>query len=458
MIERSLVPRDARLPAETPAAPPRRLTTLLDERTIVEANLPRVQLDPHSTIPAHLPLDVLASRMVVPRDMPQTPFDIASVHAGYAQMTAMDQRVTVPMALPVVQLQTHGPVAVQDLPDVLEPDVINTGEVNLMVEPIEAPPINWNWVARTGSIAAHVLLIAFVLLQTRLFPYRPPSQAQIDMARQQLNFIYMPPDVRGLTTPSAPPAPRMRIDPRILRQMAPPTVPQSLPALRAPTPVPTPNVRETPSDAPPDLPAAPKPQPTTPDNRPPDFLRGPQVSNQVIKPQPTNNGLVLPQMSSPGRALEQSAQQAVRSGGGATTEQFGGQIPGAGRGYGGGGGGDGYLGGAVQMLTPTEGIDFTSYLSRVVARVKLNWYAIMPESARLGDQGRVILQFRIMQNGGVPDAEPQLMSTSNKEPLDRAAISSIRASTPFEPLPPGFSAPFIELRFIFLYNLPLNAQ
>lgn len=461
MIERSLVPRDARLPAETPAAPPRRLTTLLDERTIVAANLPRVQLDAHTTIPAHLPLDVLASRIVVPRDMPQTPFDEATLHPGYAPVTVMDQRVTVPMALPVVELKTHGPVAVQDLPDVLEPDVINTGEVNLMVEPIEAPPINWNWVARTGSIAAHVLLIAFVLLQTRLFPYRPPSQAQIDMARQQLNFIYMPPDVRGLTTPSAPPAPRVRIDPRILRQIAPPTVPQSLPAFRAPTtvPAPTPAVRDTPTEAPPDLPVAPKPQPTTPDNRPPDFLRGgSQVTNKVTKQQPTNNGLILPQMNSPGRALEQSAQEAVRGGGGATSAQFGGQIPGAGRGGYGGGDGEGNLGGAVQMLTPTEGIDFTSYLSRVVARVKLNWYAIMPESARLGDQGRVILQFRIMQNGGVPDAEPQLMSTSNKEPLDRAAISSIRASTPFEPLPPGFSAPFIELRFIFLYNLPLNAQ
>jgi TonB family protein len=114
--------------------------------------------------------------------------------------------------------------------------------------------------------------------------------------------------------------------------------------------------------------------------------------------------------------------------------------------------------GQLQMLTPTQGVDFTSYLQRVVASVQRNWYAIMPESARLGDQGRVMLQFRIMQNGSVPDAEPQLVSTSNKEPLDRAAMSSIRASSPFEPLPPAFSGPFIELRFIFLYNLPLNAQ
>jgi len=51
-----------------------------------------------------------------------------------------------------------------------------------------------------------------------------------------------------------------------------------------------------------------------------------------------------------------------------------------------------------------------------------------------------------------------LMGTSGKDPLDRAAMSSIRASTPFEQLPPAFSGPYIELRFIFLYNIPLNSQ
>jgi TonB family protein len=110
------------------------------------------------------------------------------------------------------------------------------------------------------------------------------------------------------------------------------------------------------------------------------------------------------------------------------------------------------------MLTPTEGVDFTTYLARVLASVKRNWYAVIPESARLGDRGKVVLQFRIMHNGVVPDAEPALVGSSGKDPLDRAAVSSIRASTPFEPLPPAFSGPFIELRFIFLYNVPQNAQ
>jgi TonB family protein len=112
----------------------------------------------------------------------------------------------------------------------------------------------------------------------------------------------------------------------------------------------------------------------------------------------------------------------------------------------------------VEILTPTEGVDFSTYIARVLASVKRNWYSVMPESARLGDKGKVVLQFRIMRNGVVPEQEPVMMGSSGKEPLDRAAASSIRASTPFEPLPSAFSGPYIELRFIFLYNIPLNSQ
>jgi outer membrane biosynthesis protein TonB len=445
MIPRSLVPRNVRPAAEVPAAPPRRLTTLLDERTVVAANLPRAELQTHSTIPTHLPLDVLASRVVVPRDMPAQPFDPAMLHPAYAPVTVLDHRVTVPMALPVVELEPKGPVSAYELPDVLDPDVLTTGDVNLMVAPVETPPRDWNWIARSGSIAFHILFISFLLLQTKLFPYRPPTQSQIDLARQQLNFIYMPPDVRGLPpTPPAPRSPQMRIDPKILRQMAPPVVPQPLPGPKEPEHV----VRDAPADPAPELPAAPKPQ----------LQQQAQAQIESPKPQPqteAQNRLILPRMSSPGRALEQSAQQSRQSGG-SGLEQFGGQIPGS-PSYG-GGGGEGYLGGAVQMLTPTEGVDFNDYLARVVDSVKRNWYSVMPESARLGDKGRVVLQFRIMSTGAVPDGEPQQVSSSGKEPLDRAAYSSIRSSSPFQPLPPAFSGPFIELRFIFLYNLPLSAQ
>jgi hypothetical protein len=450
MIPRSLVPRDARPPAENPDAPPRRLTTLLDDRTIIAANLPHITLDTRTSIPAHMPLDVLASRQVIPRDMPATPLDPASVHPPYAPLTVMDRRVTVPAALPLVELRGKGRVTLDQLPEGLEPDVLTTGDVNLMVEPVEAPKRDWNWIARTGSIAAHALFIIFILLQSKLFPYRGPTQQQIDMARQQLSFIYMPPDVRGTPAPRAAPTPAIRVDPRVLRKIAPGEI-QPLPGPKVPERV----IRnEAPVEAPPEMPPPQVPQ-TQASSKPPDFLRG---TVEEPKPQPSpspspNSGLMLPRSSSPGRSLEESAEGALHGGG--TTQQFGGQVPGGG---GPGGGGGQGLGGTLEMLTPTEGVDFTNYLARVVASVKRNWLSIMPESARLGDRGRVTLQFRIMRNGSVPDAEPLLMGTSLKEPLDRAALSSIRASTPFEPLPPAFSGPFIELRFIFLYNMPLNAQ
>jgi TonB family protein len=448
MISRQLVPRDIRLPAETAGPPARRLATLLDDRELVPSNMPRgTPLDTRTSIPLHLSLDVFASRVVVPRDMPTTPLDPASVRPDYAPLTILDHRITVPVALPQVTLEPKGLVAVQDLPTVLESDIFTTGEVNLMVEPVEHPPVDWNWTARTGSILVHGGLVLLILLQARLFPYRVPTQEQIDIARQQLHFIYMPPDVRGLPrTPPPAPRPQIRIDPRVIRQLdsLDTTVPQPVPGPKAPERV----VPEAPPQPAPELPAAPKPQVP---QRVPQLL-----SPQEARPLPPDRGLILPPMNSPGRALEESAQEALRGSGG--SQQFGGAVPGGSGSVGGGGGGQGYLGGNVEMLTPTEGVDFTNYLARVVASVKRNWYSVMPESARLGDRGRVVLQFRIMRDGMVPDPEPSLMGTSGKEPLDRAAISSIRTSSPFPPLPAAFSGPYIELRFIFLYNLPLNYQ
>ena len=117
----------------------------------------------------------------------------------------------------------------------------------------------------------------------------------------------------------------------------------------------------------------------------------------------------------------------------------------------------GQLIGAKVAAPAFYGVDFSDYMARVSAAVRRNWYAVMPESAMLGDRGRVALQFRIMKDGSVPAGEPVRLIGSGKEPLDRAAVSAIRSSNPFEPLPQAFSGPYIELRFYFLYNLPIEA-
>src|SRR5258708_12421293 len=95
-----------------------------------------------------------------------------------------------------------------------------------------------------------------------------------------------------------------------------------------------------------------------------------------------------------------------------------------------GGGGRGTAAAGIEMLTPTEGVDFNDYLARVYQSVKRNWIAVLPASVELGDKGVVPLQFRIMKNGGVPDGEPQMAFSTTKNPLARPPIPPLRTPTP----------------------------
>ena len=443
MIPRILVPKNARLVVSPADAPPRRTSSDLDTRTLVPSNLPKFELDPRSSIPSYFKLEVLGDAVVVPRDMPNTPLDATSKTPNYVPLTILDSRVAVPKDTYAAKLEAKQIVAIQDLPDVIDPDVLTTGEVNLMAKPVADRTEAWNAAARIVSIVFHFVVIILILLAPKIFPYHPPTDAEI---ARNITDLYIPSDLNRIPkTPSAPQpkSPVMKVDPRLLRKLAPPRPVESAPA---------------PPEPPRESPAAPKPAPVAP-------LSQPHPAESPVRPQTpppdAAHSLVLPRFS-PGKALQESMQEALK-GGGSESETFGGPTGrpspgGGGIGGGGGGGGQGYLGGAVQMLTPTEGVDFSTYIARVLASVKRNWYSVMPESARLGDQGKVVLQFRIMRNGVVPEQEPVMMGSSGKEPLDRAAASSIRASTPFEPLPSAFSGPYIELRFIFLYNIPLNSQ
>jgi len=443
MIPRILVPKNARPAGLSTDAPPRRLSSDLDARTLVPSDLPQFELDPRSSIPSFFKLEVLGAPVVVPRDnMPNTPLDATSKTPSYVPLTILDSRVAVPKDAHASKIERRPLMAIQDLPDVIDPDVLNTGEVNLMAQPVEARTSAWNAGARFASIGFHFVVILLILFGPRVFPERRSTQTEI--ARDNITDLYLPSDIKNvpkIPSPPQPKSPQMRIDPRLLRQLAPPRELQ-------PTPGPPEPERVTRDNS------VPKPAPSAPMPHPQDSpLRLPQTLPDTPSP-----SLALPRFS-PGKALQESMHEALKDGGTASA-QFGGPAPSGGGGAGrvGGGGGQGYLGGGLEMLTPTEGVDFTNYLARVLASVKRNWYAVMPESANMGERGKVALQFRIMRNGVVPDADPAMVGSSGKDPLDRAAVSSIRASTPFEPLPPAFSGPYIELRFIFLYNIPQNVQ
>jgi TonB family protein len=158
--------------------------------------------------------------------------------------------------------------------------------------------------------------------------------------------------------------------------------------------------------------------------------------------------------ASPGKAMQDDLQDAVkRAPGGGTYSSDSGIVRGGGTGRGRGGSGAQGEAGNVTILTPTEGVDFNSYINRLLAKLKQNWIAVMPESFYLGDKGIVAISFRINHDGSFSAESLSIDRTSGKEPLDTAAASAIRATSPFEPLPPQFKGPNLDLRIGFYYNI-----
>jgi TonB family protein len=111
----------------------------------------------------------------------------------------------------------------------------------------------------------------------------------------------------------------------------------------------------------------------------------------------------------------------------------------------------GKLGSSLELQSDPMGVDFKPYLIRVLAAVKRNWMAVVPESARLGRRGKVVVQFAISKDGSVPKLI--IATPSGAEALDRAAVAGISASNPFPPLPAEFRGSVIRLQLNFLYNL-----
>jgi TonB family protein len=453
MISRTLVPRDVKpVNRDELKKNGTRITTYMDDRTVVPAGPSDAPpLNGKSNIPEHLPLDVLVDRTLVPRGMPIKPIErSAETQAkGAMALEVLDARMVVPAHVkplaPEQEKEFTRPLDTAALREVVEPDIFITGDANLLIEPEEKHDTKWDNLARIGSIAAHIILILFLINIGRIF--KQTTEPAITQADKDLGVIYLPPEQAP-----RPPVPRM---PRIPPQLLQPTpAPVEKPIEPAPQPAPPPVKPQ------PDLPEAPKPHLATPlppapqPQQPPQQLAQntppPQPQSQLEPIKPSNNhlNLQLPN-ESPGQVLQQQEQDAIKHRGPGIyipndqgpSGQPGHGPPGR---------------NSVNILTPTEGVDFNSYIQRMLATIERNWYAVMPQSAMLGDKGVVYVTFQINPDGSVEAPDPQMERASGKPPLDQAAMSSIRASNPFEPLPKDFHGPYMRFGIYFLYNLPLD--
>jgi TonB family protein len=457
MIPRTLVPTDVRPFTDNgDNKPPRRLTTYMDDRTVVPSDLSDAPpLTGKTSIPEHLPLDVLIERSLVPRGMGVKPFQQFLPPSEYAPLAILDQRVVVPAYVePPEQREIdkfdQPPQMTAQLREIVSPDIFNTGEANLLVEPEDRRDAKWDAITRVISVAAHIAFIIFLIFLPKIFPQHVPTRDEIELASKELGVVYLPPDEGAVSRrPSPPPGPVVKITPKALNKVAPPRpeehrveappVASERPPLDLPVaPTPKANTNPTPSTAPtqPPPPAPSKLMPVLPPTTPGHLNLG--ITN-----------------ASPGKAMQDDLQDAVkRAPGGGTYSSDSGIVRGGG-GTGRGRGGSGAQGeaGNVTILTPTEGVDFNSYINRLLAKLKQNWVAVMPESFYLGDKGIVAISFRINKDGSFSADSLSIDRTSGKEPLDTAAASAIRATSPFEPLPPQFKGPNLDLRIGFYYNI-----
>jgi len=443
MIPRTLVPVNVR-PVRPDEAKNRghRLETYMDDRTVVPSGLSDAPpLDGKTNIPAHLPLGVLVDRTLVPRGMPAVPIERLRPIYESVPIAVLDSRVVVPAYVEPADAEEqlefeHTPEMTDQLREVIEPDIFITGDANLLMEAKDKRDPKWDLLTRVMSVLVHIGLIIFLIFTPKIFPSHPPTQDEIDLARKQLQWIYSPPE---LPKTAPPPSPKLHITAKTLSKIS-PKIEQPV----APAPP-----RASPEKPPTDLPEAPRPQVVVPQPTQPAQPTPSQLEPvEPVRPNPQSHLNLHLNDDSPGKQIEDQIQDAIRHPGPSGGVYSGGPV-GPGR------GGPG-MGEAYQILSDTQGVDFSNYIQRLLATLKRNWDYVMPESAQMGDRGLTATTFKIRPDGSVVPPDPILERTSGKEPLDNAAMSAIHASNPFEPLPSQFHGPYLELRIWFDYNIPLD--
>lgn len=277
------------------------------------------------------------------------------------------------------------------------------------------------------AILVHILLLSAITWIPRYIFRVPPVIDPFDAIKQRkdLSYLDLPPDLlRKYQHPKVQirpvPERQPQIDKKTLEAMnraTPPPVPQpEQPKLESPVqpqsaaPIPPSPKSESPVEA---------PRPAAVPARP-NFAMGSQ---------------------NPADQLREAMRGAARNGGADSAAQPTGGLarhPGAGA-------------GGVQILSDTQGVDFSSWLHRWYYETEHTWDPLIPDevNAPILKSGAVQIRFKVLPNGQVTDMV--LEGRSGDTGLDRAAWGAITGSN-YPPLPREFHGPYLELRALFLYN------
>ena len=276
------------------------------------------------------------------------------------------------------------------------------------------------------AVLVHIVLLSVLTWIPRYF-FKAPRIDDFDLIKQhedQIALDQLPDAVRQLQKPKVAPKPLNKplIDKQTMDEM-------KKQAEQAPPP-PAQQQSQTPEQP---KPQTTQPLPPNPQSQAPEAPRP-----QAVPAKP--NFAMGPQ--NPADQLRQDMQKAMRGQGqGYGNQPSGGsglaRHPGAGSGF--------------EVLSDTQGVDFSSWLARWHYITQMTWDPLIPDEVNppILKSGIVAVRFKVLPNGQVTDM--QLDGRSGDTGLDRAAWGAITGSS-YPPLPREFHGPYLELRAYFLYN------
>jgi len=301
----------------------------------------------------------------------------------------------------------------------------NTHELLVMISELEDER-RWArlregvWIA----ILVHLALLSAVTWIPRYLFKAPPVVDQSDAIKLHKDFTYLdtpwlpPPKVAVKPVPEQQPM----IDKKTLEEMNKPTPPAPAPP-PAPTPAPPAPVQPTPPIPPSQQAQVEAPRPAAVPARP-NFAMGSQ---------------------NPADQLREAMRGASRNPGSGDM----GNLPSGGlsRHPGAGSGG-------IEVLSDTQGVDFSTWLQRWHWETEHTWDPLIPDEVNppILKSGMVAIRFKVLPNGRLMDGSLVLEGRSGDTALDRAAWGALTGSN-YPPLPRDFHGPYLELRAIFMYNM-----
>jgi outer membrane biosynthesis protein TonB len=280
------------------------------------------------------------------------------------------------------------------------------------------------------AVLVHIILLSALTWIPKYVFHAPRVIDPFDAIQQRkdLKYLDLPPDLLKKYQPKVAVKP---VQPKV-----PPIDRKTLEALNKPTPPPAPA---------PEQPKLTQPQVQPP---PPPIPPKPQAQPQLEAPQPravpARPNFAMGSQN-PADQLRDAMKGAARSRGFDAGQLPSGpglsMHPGAGT-------------GGVEILSDTQGVDFTNWLIKWHRETERTWDPLIPDEVNppILKSGMVVIRFKVLPNGRLMDGSMVLEGRSGDTSLDRAAWGALTGSS-YPPLPSQFRGPYLELRAVFMYNM-----